>query len=208
MTPQAMWPYICPNSPPDVVVHALETVRPETCQTGEVIRRICVVGNTASGKSHLAGRLAAQLGLPLTHLDQVYWQAGWSHVSRTEFLAAQRDLIAEPGWVIDGCFSEFGLRQRFEAADVVVFLDLPIGGCLRRAAQRRGDQRADLPAGADDARMGLGLMLAFLAEMVLFPLLDRPRILQAVRQSGVRLFRMRTWSDEEDLVVKLTERVV
>jgi len=171
-----------------------------------VIRKVCVVGNTASGKTHLANRIGLALGLPVQHLDQVYWQANWRHVSRDEFVAAQRQLTADDCWVIDGTFGEFGLTDRFRAADAVVFLDMPTWSCVHRAVSRRGDHRADLPAGADDATMGAGLGLAFLAEMVLFPLLDRPRILRAVRSSKALFVHPRSWADEDDVIMTLSVR--
>ncbi|MDR1807435.1 MAG: hypothetical protein LBR33_05910, partial [Propionibacteriaceae bacterium] len=136
-----------------------------------VIRRVCVVGNAASGKSCLADRIGLALGVPVHHLDRVYWRADWTHVSRAEFLAAQKALVSGEAWVIDGCFSEYGLRERFAAADLVVFLDVPALACVRRAVARRGGSHVGLPDGADDSRMALGRTVAFLAEMLLFPVL-------------------------------------
>ena len=161
-----------------------------------MIERVCVVGNTASGKSFFAGQIGRGLGLPVIHLDKIYWQPGWDHISVEEFLDEQHSLIAQEKWVIDGCFSEFGLTQRFGAAGAVVFLDMPFWTCLRRAMGRRGDEREDLLAGADDRKIPALLGLAFLAEIVLFGLLDRPRILAAARRTGVPLIRVRNWADE------------
>ena len=158
------------------------------------VTKVCVVGNTASGKSYLAGLVGREFGLPVTHLDVIYWQPGWGHITRDEFLSKQREITAQPAWVIDGCFSEFGLAQRFQAADVVVFLDMPTWSCLRRAIGRRGDSRADLAA--DDKKLPLGLALAFLAEICLFKLLERPRILATARNAGAHFIRIRKWADE------------
>jgi hypothetical protein len=163
------------------------------------------VGNTASGKSHLAVRIGQVLGVPVHHLDQVYWRADWTHAGRDEFLAAQRDLIGQESWVIDGCFAEHGLRDRFAAADMVVFLDVPAWSCVRRAAARRGAGHDGLAEGADDARAGVGLTAAFLAEMLLFPLLHRPRILRAASARTGLLRRLRHWDDEDALLQALRE---
>ncbi|MDR1264691.1 MAG: hypothetical protein LBK42_03795 [Propionibacteriaceae bacterium] len=164
------------------------------------------MGNTASGKSHLAKAISQTLSLPLHHLDQLYWHSDWTHASRHEFLQTQLKLIAAECWVIDGCFAEFGLDKRFQAADLVVFLDLSTVSCVRRASSRRGHQHDGLPAGADDAGMGLGRTLAFLAEMLLFPLVDRPRVLRAARRSGVALKRLRSWDEETGLIDELGKR--
>jgi len=158
------------------------------------IQRICVLGNTASGKSMLSGQLAARLNLPVAHLDQFYWRPGWTHVSPAEFVASQRALLAQDAWIIDGTFSEFGLTARFRAADAVIFLDVGAGTCLRRAIARRGDGREDVPA--DDERLGPIRSLRFLAAIASFGMVDRPRILRAARRTSVRFVRLTSWDDE------------
>lgn len=40
-------------------------------------KRIAVVGNSGSGKSYFAKRLAKISGLPLVYLDAAYWRPGW-----------------------------------------------------------------------------------------------------------------------------------
>jgi len=168
------------------------------CDTGGVIRKVCVVGNTASGKSYLANRIDQALRLPVTHLDRLYWASDWSHASRAGFLAAHQALLANDGWVIDGCFAEFGLADRFRAADVIVFVDRPVSACVRRAASRRGTRRDDLAG--DDATMGWRLTLLFLLEMILFPIIDRPRIFKAANGCHARRYRITSWSQEDALI--------
>ena len=167
------------------------------------MKKVCVVGNTASGKSHLAGLIGDEFGLPVVHLDTVYWKPDWSHIPREDFLAAQQDLINQERWVLDGCFSEFGLAERFQAADAVVFLDMPTFSCLRRAVGRRGKHSGDLPA--DDRRLPVGLGLLFLIEIVLFKLLERPRVLTAARSTDTHFIRLRRWSDEDSALSELRD---
>ena len=155
-----------------------------------------MVGNTASGKSHLSALVGEEFGLPVIHLDDLYWRADWSHVTADEFLEAQQDAIAGQKWVIDGCFSEFGLVNRFRAADAVLFLDVSTWSCLRHAISRWGDNRTDTPG--DDKKLPLGLALAFLLEMILFWLLDKPRVLAAGRRCGTPIIHIRKWADEQE----------
>jgi len=163
-----------------------------------------VVGNTASGKSHLANQIGETLGLPVTHLDRLYWRADWTHATRAEFLQAQRALLDQDVWVVDGCFAEFGLADRFNAADVVVFLDMPVWSCLKRAVSRRGTRRDDLAG--DDTAMGWRLTLGFLAEMILFPLVDRPRIFRAARSCQAERHRITSWDQENALLDTLNRQ--
>ena len=167
------------------------------------VTKVCVVGNTASGKSHLAGLVGEEFGLPVVHLDTIYWRADWSHIPADEFIAAQRDLIAGPKWVLDGCFSEFGLQSRFQAADAILFLDMPSWSCLRRAVRRRGDRRTDTPG--DDRKLSLGLALLFLVEIILFKLVERPRVLTAGKRCGATFIRISRWSDEAEALLTLRD---
>lgn len=103
-------------------------------------QRIVVIGNGGSGKSTLARQLAAILGLPLTHLDSVYYDAHWQPKSHADFAAEQQRLTAHDRWVIEGNYAST-LPIRLAAADVVIFLDLPAITCLWGILQRRVSYR-------------------------------------------------------------------
>ena len=169
------------------------------------VQKICIVGNTASGKSFLAQQAGVALDLPVFHLDQVYWQEDWSHLSREDFLACLEELTARAEWVIDGCFSEFGLQGRFAAADAVVFIDQPSLVCLKRAAARHKTVQEGQPTHADERKMSWRLSLAFMAEILLFRLLDRPRIMRAAQRTTACLFVIHEWSEEAQVLTELAK---
>ncbi|MBB5704439.1 adenylate kinase family enzyme [Ochrobactrum daejeonense] len=43
-----------------------------------MIKRIMVIGGAGSGKSSLARTLGEISGLPVIHVDVLYWQPGWT----------------------------------------------------------------------------------------------------------------------------------
>ena len=100
------------------------------------MERIAIVGCGGSGKSHLARVLGAGLGIMPVHLDVVFYDKDWKPLDQEAFAKLQRDLVAAPRWIIDGNYAST-LPIRLEAADTVIFLDLPGWACLWGIAQRR-----------------------------------------------------------------------
>ena len=41
------------------------------------MRRVLVIGCGGAGKSTFARELGARTGLPVVHLDRLYWKPGW-----------------------------------------------------------------------------------------------------------------------------------
>jgi adenylate kinase family enzyme len=67
--------------------------------------RIAVVGTSGAGKTTLAARLAAALGVRHIDLDAVTWQPGWIALHETdpdEFLRRAAALMEEDAWVSCG----------------------------------------------------------------------------------------------------------
>ncbi len=129
-------------------------------QTKPRPRRIAIVGNAGAGKSRLAAQIAKAANLPLIHLDQHFWSAGWVMVGDAAFTARHADLIAQPAWVIDGNYART-LAERAEAADLIIVLDLPRWQCLwgvvTRVVASYGRVRIDMPPGCPE-RFDLGFL--------------------------------------------------
>ncbi|HEY3996976.1 MAG TPA: hypothetical protein VGM40_13550 [Mycobacterium sp.] len=100
------------------------------------MQRIAIVGCGGSGKSRLARVLASQLGISPVHLDVLYYDKDWKPLDQETFASLQRELVAVPRWIIDGNYAST-LPIRLEAADTVIFLDLPGRACLWGIAARR-----------------------------------------------------------------------
>jgi hypothetical protein len=91
-----------------------------------VMKRVAVFGNAGGGKSRLARELSAITGLPLHVVDMMQFRDGGAEVPREEFLAAHAGLLREDEWIIDGFGGIETAWQRFERADTLIHVDLPL----------------------------------------------------------------------------------
>ena len=98
-------------------------------------RRILVIGIPGAGKTTLAVELGETLGLPVIHLDALFWKPGWESVPGDEFRALVADIVKRESWVMDGHYGS-SLDIRLPAADTVVLLDLPRRVCIWRVVTR------------------------------------------------------------------------
>jgi|GEM_PF-226378 len=106
--------------------------------------RIIIVGNNGSGKSFLSKELSVITGLPLIHLDAEFWRPNWEMPSKEEWLKKNTEFISKEKWIIDGmCSHGATLDLRFEAADLVIFLDINRFTCLAGVIKRQGKKRSD-----------------------------------------------------------------
>lgn len=90
------------------------------------MKRIAIFGNAGGGKSTLARELASRTGLPLTTIDLLQFREGGAPVPEGEFLRAHAQAIAADEWIIDGFGGVTLAWERFEAADTLVHVDLPL----------------------------------------------------------------------------------
>ena len=111
------------------------------------MQRILIIGNAGSGKTTFAKQLAEKLGLPLIHLDKLFWRNEWEYLSHDEFDAVLQTELEKPEWIIDGNFNRT-IPHRLQYCDTVFFFDLPTAACLagitKRVLTNYGKSREDM----------------------------------------------------------------
>lgn len=162
-----------------------------------MMRRVLVIGSGGAGKSTLAARLGALSGLPVVHLDALYWNAGWVATPPDEWARVVARLIEGDAWVMDGNYGGT-LDLRLAACDTVVFLDLPRLVCLWRVVRRwlryRGRTRPDMASGCAEQ-----IDAEFLRWIWTYPTQRRPGILArlATLTGGQRVVVLRSQREVE-----------
>jgi adenylate kinase family enzyme len=159
------------------------------------VRRILIIGNSGGGKSTLARRLGACLGLPVIHLDVLFWKPGWVESDDDAFRAQVGLALQSDAWVCDGNFGgTWDLRM--PRADTIVWIDQSPWLCLVRAIGRvfayRNRRRPDMAEGCRES-----FDLEFYAFILTFNRKVRPRLEAALERHGgaARIVRLR--SDRE-----------
>ena len=108
------------------------------------MKKIIVIGCPGSGKSTFARALHDKTGIPLYHLDMMYWNADKTTVEKSVFLERLSVVLEKDEWIIDGNYGST-MELRMAACDTVIFLDCPLDVCLDGIRERRGKPRSDMP---------------------------------------------------------------
>ncbi len=101
------------------------------------MRKVAVIGTASgNGKTTFGRALARQLGVPFVELDAIAHGPNWTEASAEEMRAQVEPIVAGDGWVIDGGYRGKLGTLVWDAADTIVWLDLPMRVWLPRLLRR------------------------------------------------------------------------
>ena len=125
--------------------------------------RLVVVGNSGSGKSTFARRVAAEHGLSYLELDQIVWEPHQVAVAQP-IEAARAELAtfiaAHQRWVIEGCYGDLAAAA-LPACTELLFLNPGVAACVANN-RRRPWESHKYDSAAEQERM-LPRLLAWVA---------------------------------------------
>ena len=117
--------------------------------------RLVIFGNSGSGKSSLARRLAGESAVALLELDNLVWEPGKIAVARpiaevTREVAAFADASAQ--WIVEGCYGEL-VEQLLPHCTTLLFLNPGVEVCLAHNRARPWEPRKYASAEAQQSML-------------------------------------------------------
>ncbi len=168
------------------------------------MQRILIIGSSGAGKSTLSRQLATITGLPLIHIDQLFWLPGWVERDRPTFRKMVAAVVAEDSGIMDGNYgSTYDLR--IPRADTIIWLDLSRWVCLWGAFKRivglYGKVRSDMTEGCPEP-----FNREFFHYILTFPEKHRPRIVKGLQTyaEGKNIIQLRTRKEVRDFLKQYT----
>jgi len=157
-----------------------------------------IVGGPGSGKSTLARGLGAVTGLPVFHMDHIHYGPGWKQREPEVKTWMSEEVHRKPRWIFEGNHSR-SYPQRMARAELMIWLDLPVGLRLWRVVRRQvrylGKSRPDLPQGCTE-RLDRGA-LKFWLWIWRTRRMQRARLAESVAQAPATLTVIRLRSRRE-----------
>lgn len=89
------------------------------------MKKVAVFGKPGSGKSTLSKALASATGIKLHQLDSIVYKKNGELVDRKIFNEAHENILSSDCWIIDGFGPIGSFNKRLEAADTLVYIDIP-----------------------------------------------------------------------------------
>jgi adenylate kinase family enzyme len=89
------------------------------------MKKIAVFGKPGSGKSTLSKNLASATGIKLHALDSIVYKKNGDLVDRKTYNEKHENILSSDSWIIDGFGPIESFNKRLDAADTLIYIELP-----------------------------------------------------------------------------------
>jgi adenylate kinase family enzyme len=105
------------------------------------VRRVAIIASASgNGKTTLGRELARRIGVEFVETDALVHQANWVEISDDDLRRRLEPILERDGWVIDSPYTHKVGTLVLDAADTIVWLDLPLRVWLPRLYRRTRDR--------------------------------------------------------------------
>lgn len=97
--------------------------------TGSTLRKIHILGGPGTGKTYSSSILSEAIGIPLFHLDDLFWNPNSRKYVRTSVEvrdARLAEILSRDAWIVEGAYTSNWVRECLQRADIILFLSLPV----------------------------------------------------------------------------------
>lgn len=167
------------------------------------MKKVIVIGCCGSGKSVFSRALHEATGLPLCHLDLMYWGADGKTIPKALFMERLHQVLNKDTWIIDGNYRST-MELRMQACDTVFFLDFPLEVCIDGIRSRNGKKRSDMPCITPEVEDE-----KFMEAVKNYNTTNRPEVLELLSrysEKNIIIFKSRNEADEFLLSVTENKR--
>jgi adenylate kinase family enzyme len=92
---------------------------------GGSMKKIAVFGKPGSGKSTLSKNLALATGIQLHQLDSIVYKKNGDLADRITYNREHEKILSSNSWIIDGFGPIESFFKRLDAAETLIYIDLP-----------------------------------------------------------------------------------
>ncbi|MBI3188979.1 MAG: adenylate kinase [Gammaproteobacteria bacterium] len=89
------------------------------------MKKIAVFGKPGSGKSTLSKNLALATGIQLHQLDSIVYKKNGDLADRKTYDRVHEKILSSNSWIIDGFGPIESFFKRLDAAETLIYIDLP-----------------------------------------------------------------------------------
>ena len=89
------------------------------------MKKVAVFGKPGSGKSTLSKELSAATGIELHPIDLFEYQKNGQRIPKPEYTDVHENILNSEKWIIDGLGYLDSFWRRVDAADTLIYVDLP-----------------------------------------------------------------------------------
>ena len=165
--------------------------------------RFALADQAANVLCQVSGGIQRKTSWPF-HLDRFFWQRGWKVKARDTRIDILQEIVREKQWIIEGTYLSSS-ELHLNAADTIIFLDIPPLLCLWRLTKRHceyyGCSRRDIPEGCTDR-----LTRLLILRVLTFPLQDRRTIKQKLRSyKPKQIIQLHSGKEVKDFLAQLEQ---
>lgn len=89
------------------------------------MNKIAVIGKPGGGKSTLGKSISSATGIMLYALDSIEFKQNGERVDAKIFSDTHQSILSSDSWIIEGFGSIESFYTRIEAADTLIYIDMP-----------------------------------------------------------------------------------